>query len=324
MEQAGISTGSVMNYDLKNINCNLCGEHNTRLYAKVSYADCLNRRPELKSDNDPIIKDEELANYQFSIVKCKNCEMVYVDPRLASKDLAELYKEEYFSHYIDTTSEAHKRRQETFKAEIAELEYITEKLGLGRRILDVGCGWVVFLDSLNNSWEKHGTEINQIAVNHGREKFGINILKGSLREIDYPDEMFDVVKMRASIEHLPDPISELREVSRIMRAGALVAINTPNIDSICGRIYKEKFRMVCPVRHIYYFSTKTLSQMLRKVGFRICKVSYHYFDTPYASWLDTLRILYDVVSLRVARKRYTVSPPFYGNIMDVYAVKDKL
>jgi hypothetical protein len=39
--------------------------------------------------------------------------------------------------------------------------------------------------------------------------------------------------------------------------------------------------------------------------------------------MDTLRILYDVVSLRVVRKRYTVSPSFYGNIIDVYAVKDK-
>jgi len=318
-----MSIGSGINYELEYVNCNLCGGNNTRLYAKASYIDCLNRRPGLKSDNDPLIKDKELANYQFNMVKCNNCEMVYVNPRLVSKNLTELYKEEYFSHYVDTTSEAHIKRQKTFKTEIAELEYITKKLGLGQKILDVGCGGGFFLDSLDNSWEKHGTEKNQVAVDHGRETFGINILKGSLREADYPCEMFDIVKMRGSIEHLPDPMSELREVYRIMRTGGVITVNTPNIGSICGRIYKEKFRMVCPVHHIYYFSRKTLSQMLRKVGYRIYKVSYHYFDTPYANWMDILRILYDVVSLGIVRKHNVVSPSFYGNIVDIYAVKEK-
>jgi len=128
-----------MNFDLDYVNCNLCGKPDTRLYATVSYMDYLNRRPELKSDDDPILKNGELANYKFSLVKCKNCGLIFVNPRLTEKSLMNLYQEQYFLYYANIQSEAHKR-QETFKVEIAELERLTEKLKVGRKILDVGCG----------------------------------------------------------------------------------------------------------------------------------------------------------------------------------------
>lgn len=313
-----------MNFDLEYVNCNLCGKSDARLYATVSYMDYLNRRPEFKSDDDPILKNEELANYKFSLVKCKNCGLIFVNPRLTEKSLTNLYQEQYFSHYADTKSEAHKKRQETFKAEIADLERLTEKLKVGRKILDVGCGGGFFVASLNNSWEKYGTEVNPAAVKYGKDTFGLNMLKGHLREVNFHDETFDVVKIRGTIEHLPDPMSELREIHRILREGGIIAVNTPNVGSICARIYKEKFRMVDPIHHIYYFPTKTLSSMLEKVGFKVQKVSYHYFDTPYASWRDTLKILYDVATFRIVRKSDTVSPPFHGNIVDIYATKEAL
>lgn len=311
-----------MNFDLEYVSCNLCGKSDTRLYGTVTYMDYLNRRPELKSTDDSILKNEELANYKFSLVKCKNCGLIFVNPRLTEKSLANLYQKEYFSYYADTSSEAHKKRQETFKTEITDLEMLAEKLKLGKKILDIGCGGGFFLASLNDSWEKHGNEVNPAAVKYGEETFGFNIVQGHLREANFPDETFNVVKIRGAIEHLLDPTSELREIHRILRKGGLIAVNTPNIGSICGRIYKEKFRMVCPTYHIYYFSTKTLSLMLEKVGFKVSKVIYHYFDTPYVSWRDPLKILFDVVSFRVFRDPNTICPPFYGNIVDIYATKD--
>jgi hypothetical protein len=103
-----------MSFELESINCNLCGESDTKLYAQVSYLDYLNRRPELKNDNDPILKNERLANYKFNMVRCRHCGLIYINPRLSNKSLAQLYEKEYFSFYADTKSDAHRKRQETF------------------------------------------------------------------------------------------------------------------------------------------------------------------------------------------------------------------
>jgi len=310
-----------MGFNLEKVNCNLCGESNDKPYMKIKYIDYIKRRPELVSDSDPIMKNKELADNVFNIVKCKKCGLVYVVPRLTEESLRALYQEEYFSDLYNDQSEAHKNRRETFKVEIKELEALIKKTRNGKKILDVGCGGGFFLDSLDDSWEKYGAEINSCAKKYGEETFGLNISCGKLKNIKFPDETFDVVKIRGTIEHLSDPKGELEEIYRILRKGGLIAVNTPNIGSLCGKLYKEKFRLADPIHHVYYFSTKTLVRMLREVGYTGEKVSYHYFDTPYASWRDIFAVLGDILSLRLFNKPETVSPSFYGNIVDVYAVK---
>jgi SAM-dependent methyltransferase len=310
-----------MDFNFERVNCNLCESSGAKFYASVSYMDYLKRRPELKSYNDPILKNRKLANYKFNMVKCKKCGLIYINPRLTISTLSELYREEYFSQYDNVKSEASRKRALTFQSEITELEHIVDRYNVHRYILDVGCGGGFFLAQLDGRWKKLGIEINPSAVNYGRKRFGIKILEGNLDDAHFPDNHFGVIKMRGVVEHLPDPISKLREIYRILDKGGLIGINTPNIGSFCGRIYKEKFRMVCPIHHIYYFSTNTLSDMLEKVGFRILKISYHYFDTPYYNWSHLPKVLYDIFSFNIFRNKYAVSPPFYGNAVDIYATK---
>lgn len=208
--------------ELEYVNCNLCGKSDVSLYARVSYLDYLSRRPELRISNDSILRIEELAKYKFNLVKCRNCGLIYVSPRLKREALAELYGSGYFfSIYAKTESELHRKRQETMECEVAELERLREKLQLGRKILDVGCGGGFFLASLNDSWEKQGVEINPFAIRYGKDTFGINILEGDLKELNLSCETFDVVKIRAVIEHLLDPMDELRQIHRVLRKGGL-------------------------------------------------------------------------------------------------------
>ncbi len=157
--------------NLECVNCSLCGKSDTKLFATTSYRDYLNRRPELKKSDDQICENRELANYKFRLVKCKNCGLVYVNPRLLNKSLAKLYHKEYFSQYINTISEAHKKRTKTFKIEIAELEKLTRTLKIGMKIPDIGCGGGFFLAELDISWKKYGVEINPSAVKYGRTTF---------------------------------------------------------------------------------------------------------------------------------------------------------
>ena len=109
-----------IDFELESINCNLCGESDTNLYAQVSYIDYLNRRPELRNDNDPILRNENLASNKFNMVKCRHCGLIYINPRPSEKSSAQLYGKDYFYFYADTESDAHIKRQATFVPEIKE------------------------------------------------------------------------------------------------------------------------------------------------------------------------------------------------------------
>jgi len=62
-----------MSLELEHVDCNFCGNSDTKLYAKVSYRDYLRRRPELETDNDPIARNKKLSEHKFNLVKCKQC-----------------------------------------------------------------------------------------------------------------------------------------------------------------------------------------------------------------------------------------------------------
>jgi hypothetical protein len=57
------------------------------------------------------------------------------------------------------------------------------------------------------------------------------------------------------------------------KPSGLVSIITPDVDSFLAKVLKEKWEEFQRVKeHLYFFSEKTLQIMLKKVGFKICKV----------------------------------------------------
>lgn len=273
---------------MEKINCNLCKSNDYMLWAKKE---------------------------GFNIVKCNRCNLIYVNPRLNAEGLRQVYGQDYFK--LRTNKEDSLKREQMYLIEIKDLERIKKK----GKILDVGCGGGFFLNSLGDSWEKYGVEINDISAKFGRQNFGLNIKTDKLTDAKFESDYFDVVNIRGVIEHLPDPMAALKETYRILKKGGIVAINTPNIDSLCGKLYREKSRLVAPKYHIYYFSTRTISRMLAEAGFSIIKKSYFYFCTPYATWKDPFKILIDSVILLFNRNAKISSPAFFGNVINIYAKK---
>ena len=273
---------------LENVPCNLCAESNTKLWAVC--------------DN-------------FHIVQCKHCGLIYVNPRLNAKGLQKAYGSNYYT--IRTERDVLDKRLKMYDIEIRELE----RLKSSGDIIDVGCGGGYFLARLGSHWIKFGTECNPVAAEEGRKNFGLDIQVAKLSDLQYPDNFFDVVNLRGTLEHFPDPYEYLAESYRILKEGGIIAINTPNIGSFCARLYREKFNMIDPVHHIYYFSVKTLTKMLNKVGFKVIHKRFFYLDTPYVKWNDFFKINFDSLRIFANSASNVKSPAFFGNIMHIYAKK---
>ena len=253
----------------------------------------------------------------FRIVRCVGCGLTYVNPRLNRAGLQKVYGRDYFE--MHTESEALEKRLRMYEIEIRAIE----KLAPSGRILDVGCGGGYFLARLGSHWERYGTEFSAVAAHAAHKNFGIRVEVGPLPELAYPDGFFDVVNLRGVIEHFQDPFAYLTAAHRILKPGGWVIINTPNIESFCARLYREKFRLVDPRYHIYYFSTRTISRLAEKAGLRVARTRFFYLGTPYAHWTDALKITLDLARL-ITRGRGAMgpSPAFFDNVVHVYARKE--
>ena len=98
---------------------------------------------------------------------------------------------------------------------------------------------------------------------------------GTLEEAGFPDNHFGVVTLWDVVEHLDEPASVLREVSRVLRPGGTVVVFTINQRSLINTtghvVYKASFgrirrplELLYDVHHNYFFSPATLTAVLRR------------------------------------------------------------
>ena len=213
-------------------------------------------------------------------------------------------------NYHETTSDPdgkHRQLLEEREHSLAGIKEITDYL-LGAapcKILDIGCGLGWLLSTLDNSWDKHGIEISKFASNHAA-KFG-KIHNGTLEDFDEVLK-FDLIVMNHVIEHLEDPVSALQKIYKLLKPGGTFIIGTPDFDSAAARRYGSNFRLLHDPTHISLFSSDSMHRCLRDQNFKINYVEYPFFDTPWFTESNLLRIL----------NADGISPPFYGSAMTFF------
>jgi len=272
-------------------------------------------------------------NGGFSLVRCNRCCLVYVNPRPTLKSLNEFYHG-YFADVKDpdgkTRNYFRERKEKTkeFRKDVKKILKFKRK----GKILDVGCAAGFFLDAMGGKWDRYGVEFSKRAADFARKEIGVKVKVGSLIDAKFPDKFFDVVYMSHVIEHMQDPLSNLREVSRILKDDGIFMFATPNFNSFCSRVFRTRHRLICAPAHLYFFTKHTLRKMLAKAGMRIIKVSYPYFDSPYFNAREIRNLIVRLFllwiyiplldTLQIKHKEFNiVSAPMYGNVIELFARK---
>lgn len=220
-----------------------------------------------------------------------------------------VYENDYHEVAIDPDGNirSHLDERDSALAGCSEITSFVHTLEPGK-ILDFGCGLGWILSDLDDRWDKYGIEVSQFAANHA-SKYG-KIFCGSYR--DFQEANFDVVLMNHVIEHLPNPQEAITKIKTFLKPGGILIIGTPNFDSGAARRYGNKFRLLNDPTHISLFSDDSLRRFVRDNGFTIENVEYPFFDTP---WFSTENLI-KLMQLNV------VSPPFYGSFMTIFARKN--
>ena len=189
----------------------------------------------------------------------------------------------------------------------AEIKYIS-KLTPGSA-LDIGCGPGWILSEIDERWSKYGIEPSSSAASTASQY--ADIFEGTVADFVFERDSFDLIIAYHVIEHLPDPLSAIKTIHRLLRPGGILIMGTPDFDSGCARRFGSNFRLLHDATHISLFSNDSMHRFLRDHGFEINRVDYPYFDTHWFTRANLLRIL----------DNKTISPPFYGNFMTFYCSK---
>jgi len=238
---------------LENVRCALCGADDTRLVAEID---------------------------GLRIVRCRQCGLIYVSPRYPEGYLQEIYTEQYYDHdgirngleffgYDDYLSDEQNIKI-TFGKRLKTIESLAHK----GRLLDVGCATGFFLDlARSQGWEVLGSEVSEFSAGYARERFGLDVRLGTLRQLHLDTASFHAVTMWDVIEHVVDPLAELQEVRRILRPQGVLSIITPDAGSWMARLLGRRWEEFRRVReHIYFFSRRTMRDMLRKAGLEVVRM----------------------------------------------------
>ena len=241
--------------------CNLCGSRNS----EVLYPGTV---PEGLTTGD--IKHWRCTSAGYgqhhTIVKCRDCGLVYVNPHRKASAILHNYEEVVDDLYV----EEREGRVLTFQRHLRPLEELMPPAP-GRRLLDVGCHIGVFLEiAQERGWEAWGIEPSHWATREAQSR-GLQVIEGTLDDAHLAGESFDVITLWDVIEHLTDPLRELKESHRILRKGGLICIHTMNIESPLARLMGSRWPWLMEM-HLYYFSPRTLGEMLRKAGFTVVKM----------------------------------------------------
>jgi SAM-dependent methyltransferase len=216
----------------------------------------------------------------FSYVRCRNCGLVQINPQPAPEAVRRRYREGHGNDYLSyecANEEAFLRLQELSLTDAGfyrlERTLLPVPPGTERpRVLDIGCATGALLEKLRaRGWDVLGIEISGPQAEYARRVRGLTVLERPLEESRLPDRSFRAVLASHLIEHLNNPASFVRDVRRVLAPGGRFYVTTPNIAGFQAKLFRERWRSAI-FDHLYLFSVRTLSRLLRSAGFTVEQV----------------------------------------------------
>jgi len=204
-----------------------------------------------------------------------------MNPQPKEEEIKKRYSEKYGENYLEyeLANEGSFLNLQLLALKDAGFEQVEKELFDGEgpvqkpRFLDIGSATGTLLAYLKErGWDCTGVEISEPQAEYARRVKKLDIKNLPLHENNFPPSHFDIVHASHLIEHLNDPSSFIREVSRILKVGGRLYITTPNIDGLQSKLFGGRWRSAI-FDHLYLFSKRTLKRLLTKNGFAIEKVS---------------------------------------------------
>lgn len=233
---------------LENVSCPLCGSSRDREMFRAR-------------DLNTLLPGE------YPLVRCCECGMVYVNPRPIPEEIRQYYPEHY---WVEPPAEG--QRPFCDRATRRAIDLLARRFP-GGRVLDVGCGVGMVAALMREAGLRPvGLDPYEHACRVARKRYGLEVICGYLGEAHLPERSFDAVTFFDVLEHVYDPVAELKEARRLLNFEGLVIVKVPNIEALQARVFGRWWYWLDVPRHLNHFSPATLRRALEKAGFDVVAV----------------------------------------------------
>lgn len=209
-----------------------------------------------------------------SVLDCTECGFAHVSPIPSDAELTHFYEREFYQHEKPNYFRETKEDLPWWMATYNNYYELLERRTKGSTLLDIGSGPGHFLAcGKKRGWKTVGIEPSTTAVNYSNKR-GLTTHNGFFT-YDNAKKLgtFDVVHAALVLEHVPDPISFITDMKKMLKKGGHIAIFCPNDYNPLQNILRieHNFRpwWVVPKHHLNYFTIESMQRLLTRLGFTI-------------------------------------------------------
>jgi len=262
---------------MERVNCYNCGSY------QCSYYD---------SEND------------FTLVKCDNCGLLYVNPRPFLQEIAKnaetgSYAGNKVSCFIGRFSQAKVRRYLAILREFYDKE--TLKRG-NAGWLDVGCGHGEFIEALkiyaSDKISVTGLEPNTEKRESARKR-GLTVFS---RESEACAGKYKYISLLNVFSHLAEPRKTLELLKGALEDGGEILIETGHSCHLPRKYHHRPYNLP---DHLSFANQDIVAGMLKNLGFRIDKIKFYRCEL-FPNWYQH-SIFWEIARLILGKSRDLVN-----------------
>ncbi len=222
-----------------------------------------------------------IRRHEKRIVECLHCGLVQVNPRNGMLNFVDNEGSEAREEKLGRLFDVMLKDTDKSLESVMDQEIITKKRAFQEklahikplcktgRLLDVGSAQGTMLAACaTEPFELFGVEPSRFTCAESRKIApGSTVYNCTLMEAEFPDNMFDVVTIVNTLEHVVNPVETLAEIHRILRPGGVVMVETPDAGHMFSRLFGSRWVQFLIADHVVFFSKKLLISILDDIGF---------------------------------------------------------
>lgn len=252
--------------------CNVCQSNNTQVVALLQ---------------------SEIDHNKYSAVQCDQCSLIFAFPLpdLSFAALQNVYEDNYTEGQrgLSTDVQALSVLRDATSHQMDLVEKYTPK----GTALNVGAMSEAIKVLEERGWQLRIVEVSSYAAETAHKLWGLNVTVSRIEDFECSPATFDFIKLGHVIEHLADPRFVMERLATLLKPGGVILIDTDNAYGLQARIemavrkllgeklsaslvkkltkknLRKRYGRLTPPEHLYGFSTKSLTRLLKDTGFEI-------------------------------------------------------